>query len=391
MGTELFSETPDRVARWTRCRPNTACSPKRSSYPDDHSSVTYRLRANARWHDGEPVTADDVVYSFDTFKKNSPQLAAYYRHVTKAEKTGEREVTFTFDGPGQSRTAADRRPAAGAAEALVGRHRQVGQEARRHGDDAGAAARLRALPDQGDSCPGAASSTRRSPTIGARTSTSISAPITSRKSTSNISAIRPSRSRRFKADQVDWRTENSAKNWATAYDFPAVRDEPRGPGGIPDPQSRRDAGLRLQHPPRQVQGPARAPRLQFRLRLRRDEQGNLLRPVHAHRQLFRGHRARFLRHAGGPGAGNSADREGQGAARAVHAALHQSGRRQPADGAQQSARGAEAAARGRLRGARHQAGQRQDRRALHRRASGRRSRPSSASCCSTSRRSSGSA
>ena len=27
----------------------------------------------------------------------------------------------------------------------------------------------------------------------------------------------------FKADIVDWRIENSAKNWATAYDFPAVR------------------------------------------------------------------------------------------------------------------------------------------------------------------------
>ena len=29
----------------------------------------------------------------------------------------------------------------------------------------------------------------------------------------------------FKGDQVDWRTDNSAKNWATAYDFPAVRDK----------------------------------------------------------------------------------------------------------------------------------------------------------------------
>ena len=28
----------------------------------------------------------------------------------------------------------------------------------------------------------------------------------------------------FKADVIDWRTENSAKNWATAYDFPAVKD-----------------------------------------------------------------------------------------------------------------------------------------------------------------------
>src|SRR4029077_9635989 len=29
----------------------------------------------------------------------------------------------------------------------------------------------------------------------------------------------------FKGDQLDWRTENSAKNWATAYDFPAVLDK----------------------------------------------------------------------------------------------------------------------------------------------------------------------
>jgi microcin C transport system substrate-binding protein len=29
----------------------------------------------------------------------------------------------------------------------------------------------------------------------------------------------------FKADAADWRIENSAKNWATAYDFPAVADK----------------------------------------------------------------------------------------------------------------------------------------------------------------------
>ena len=29
----------------------------------------------------------------------------------------------------------------------------------------------------------------------------------------------------FKGDQLDWRTENSAKNWATAYDFPAANDK----------------------------------------------------------------------------------------------------------------------------------------------------------------------
>jgi len=91
-----------------------------ASYPDDFSSVTYRLRGNAKWHDGKPVTADDVVFSFETFKNNSPFAAAYYQHVVKAEKIGEREITFTIRRSRQSRAAADRRPAYGAAQALVG-------------------------------------------------------------------------------------------------------------------------------------------------------------------------------------------------------------------------------------------------------------------------------
>ena len=70
------------------------------SHPDDFSSVTYRLRAEAKWHDGKPVTPEDVIFSLEAFKKHSPQLSAYYRHVVKAEKTGERDITFTFDRPG---------------------------------------------------------------------------------------------------------------------------------------------------------------------------------------------------------------------------------------------------------------------------------------------------
>jgi len=70
------------------------------SYPEDFSSASYRLRAEAKWHDGTPVTPDDVVFSFTAFKKNSPYYSAYYRHAVKIEKTGDREVTFTFDGPG---------------------------------------------------------------------------------------------------------------------------------------------------------------------------------------------------------------------------------------------------------------------------------------------------
>ena len=70
------------------------------SHPPDWSSVTYRLRKEARWHDGKPVTPEDVVWSFQTLVKLNPNQGFYYRHVKKAEQTGDREVTFTFDGPG---------------------------------------------------------------------------------------------------------------------------------------------------------------------------------------------------------------------------------------------------------------------------------------------------
>src|SRR5262249_53662921 len=66
-------------------------------YPEDFSRVSFRLRQEARWHDGRPISPTDVIYSLDVFRKLHPQLAAYYRHVVRAEQTGELEVTFTFD------------------------------------------------------------------------------------------------------------------------------------------------------------------------------------------------------------------------------------------------------------------------------------------------------
>ncbi|MEX3011064.1 extracellular solute-binding protein [Hoeflea sp. TYP-13] len=70
---------------------------KSVSYPDDFSSVSYQLRPEARWHDGEPITAEDVIWSFEKAVELDPQRQFYYQHVTGAQKTGENEVTFTFD------------------------------------------------------------------------------------------------------------------------------------------------------------------------------------------------------------------------------------------------------------------------------------------------------
>ncbi len=70
------------------------------SYPDDFSSATFKLRQGARFHDGQPITPDDVIFSMQTLKVVHPQFALYYKNVSKAEKTGDLEVTFSFDSKG---------------------------------------------------------------------------------------------------------------------------------------------------------------------------------------------------------------------------------------------------------------------------------------------------
>lgn len=66
-------------------------------FPDDYGWVTYRLREEARWHDGQPVTVEDVIWSFEKAVELDPQRQFYFQHVVGAEKTADREVTFTFD------------------------------------------------------------------------------------------------------------------------------------------------------------------------------------------------------------------------------------------------------------------------------------------------------
>ncbi len=69
--------------------------------PDDHSWVAFRLRPEARWHDGTPVTADDVVWSLETLRESGlPLYATYYANVAQAVVEDGGWVRFTFDGPG---------------------------------------------------------------------------------------------------------------------------------------------------------------------------------------------------------------------------------------------------------------------------------------------------
>jgi microcin C transport system substrate-binding protein len=194
------------------------------SYPPDRSSVTYRLRDDARWHDGKPVTPEDIIFSLDTFKENSPQLAAYYRHVTKVEKSGERDVTFVFDGPGNREL-----PQIVGQLTVLPKHWWEGTDSKGRRRDI---TRTTLEPPLGsgpyrlkDFAPGRT-------IVYEKVANYWGKDLNVTVGTNNFAQIRYEYYRdttvaleAFKGDQVDWRTENSAKNWATAYDFPAVRDK----------------------------------------------------------------------------------------------------------------------------------------------------------------------
>jgi microcin C transport system substrate-binding protein len=63
----------------------------------DKSWIIYNLRPEARWHDGKPITADDVVFTFNTLiEKGHPQYRYYYADVAGVEKLDERRVKFQF-------------------------------------------------------------------------------------------------------------------------------------------------------------------------------------------------------------------------------------------------------------------------------------------------------
>ncbi|MGZ8373254.1 MAG: extracellular solute-binding protein [Rhodoplanes sp.] len=195
-----------------------------ASHPDDYGSVTYRLRPGARWHDGQPVTPRDVIFSFEAFRKHHPQLAAYYRHVVKAVQTGEREVTFWFDQPGNRELPQ-----------IVGQLNVMPQHWWEGVDKAGNTRDIGATtlePPLGcgayrikDFVAGRWVAYERVPDYWGK-----DLPVNIGRD--NFDEIRFEFFRdttvaleAFKADQMDWRTETSAKNWATAYDFPAVREK----------------------------------------------------------------------------------------------------------------------------------------------------------------------
>ena len=182
----------------------------------NNSWVRFHLRPQARFHDGEPVTADDVVFTFETLmSKGAPHYRGYYADVEKVVAESPRG-SLRLQARRQPRAADDPRPAAGAAEALVG-------GARIHLGQPGNPAGQRPVPRREG--PGRA----LDPLCPVEDYWGKDLPVNRgfynfdhvnfdyyRDNTVALQA--------FKAGHFDYWFETSAKNWATAYDIAAVRD-----------------------------------------------------------------------------------------------------------------------------------------------------------------------
>lgn len=194
------------------------------SYPADFASATFRLRAGARHHDGRPVTVEDVIFSMEAFKKYSPGHAAYYRHVAKMEQTGEREVAFILDAPGNREM-----PLIIGQLNVLAKHWWEGTDPSGKKRDVGATT---LEPPLGNGAYRVKDFVAGRTVVYERVKDYWAKDLGVSIGRDNFDELRLEYFRdgtvaleAFKADQIDWRTENIAKNWATAYDFPAVRDK----------------------------------------------------------------------------------------------------------------------------------------------------------------------
>jgi microcin C transport system substrate-binding protein len=185
--------------------------------PEDRSWVIFNLRKEARFHDGTPVTADDVIFSLNILKeKGPPNFKAYFASVAKAEKLSDLKVKFTFV-PGDNREL----------PLIVGELPVLPEHLWKDRDitkpslnipegsgpykiakyDAGRSVTLERVKDYWG---------KNLPINAGRDNFDTMRYDYYRDGTVALEA--------FKGGAFDIRLENSAKQWATAYQIPAVKD-----------------------------------------------------------------------------------------------------------------------------------------------------------------------
>jgi len=182
--------------------------------PEDLSFVIYNLRPEARFHDGTAITADDVIFSFNVLKEQGqPFYRFYYANVAKVEKLADRRVKFVFSGPPNRELPQ-----------IVG---QIPVLPKAYWSDRDFG-KTTLEPPMGSGPYKVKSFEPGRFVLYERVGDYWGSDLPIRRGTQNFDEIRYDYYRdqtvaleAFKAHQYDFRVENSSKDWATGYDFPA--------------------------------------------------------------------------------------------------------------------------------------------------------------------------
>ncbi len=184
---------------------------------DDKASISFTLHPKAAWHDGSPITVEDVIFSLKVLKeKGDPYYRLQYKPITTAKKTGKRRVTFTFiDGSNRDL------PFTVASMPILSKSYYDTVDFEKS-----------TLTPPMASGPYTIGDVDANRTISyKRAGNYWGNNIPTRKGHYNFDTIRFDVYRdetvgleAFKAGEYDLREEYIARNWATAYDIPAVKD-----------------------------------------------------------------------------------------------------------------------------------------------------------------------
>jgi len=186
-------------------------------FPDDRSQVTFKLDPRAKFSDGTPLTAADVLFSFEVLRdKGRPNYRTYYKKVAKTDVLSDHEIRFVFAD------AEDRElPLILGLMPILPRHAMNADKFEE--------TTLSPLIGSGPYRiagidPGRSITYRRDPDYWAR-----DLPVN--RGRFNFDEIRfeyyregSTQFEAFKTGAIDLRNEDDPAMWAKRYDFPAVRD-----------------------------------------------------------------------------------------------------------------------------------------------------------------------
>lgn len=187
--------------------------------PEDRSYALFTLRPEARWHDGKPVTPEDVVWSFQTLTaEGAPFYRSYYANVQKVEALPGRKVRFTFNMAGNRELPL-----------IVGQMPVLPEHYFTDGKHKFAQTTLDPIPGSGPYRFGKIVAGRSVEYVRVKDWWAKDLPLN--RGRYNFDRIVYDYYKdsgvaleAFFAGEYDFRQENVAKQWATAYDAPAVAD-----------------------------------------------------------------------------------------------------------------------------------------------------------------------